>query len=168
MRTNLFQTIEVKTIPATGMQFELTATPQECELLAERFGLPAVKSFHLTAMIKGHGILEYEGKFNSVITQECVVSLEKFDTSVEGEFKEFFSENGVDFSEETNFDIDMDDEETVDLIKNGRLEIGEIAAQQFGLHLNPFPKKDDVPFEYIEAKATKQNPFSVLKDLLKK
>ena len=168
MRTNLFQTIDVKTIPATGLQFDLTATPQECEALAERFGLPAVKSFHLSGMIKGNSILGYEGKFDSIITQECVVSLEQFETTVEGEFKEFFSENGVDFSVETNFDIDMDDEETVDLIKNGRLEIGEIAAQQFGLHLNPFPKKNDEPFEYTEAKMTKQNPFSVLKDLLKK
>lgn len=168
MRTNLFQTIDVKTIPVTGLQFELTATPEECAILAERFGLPAVKSFRLTGNIKGNSILGYEGKFDSLITQECVVSLEKFDASLSGEFKEFFSETGIDFSTETNFDIDMDDEETVDLIKNGRLEIGEIAAQQFGLHLNPFPKKDETPFEYTEITATKQNPFSVLKDLLKK
>lgn len=167
MRTNLFQTIDVKTIPAKGIAFELTATQEECVLLAERFELPAVHSFVLSGSVKGNDILRYEGHFEAQVVRECVVSLDEFEQTVSGSFSELFSESGTDFSIETNFDIDMDDEETVDLIKNGRLEIGEIAAQQFGLHLDPFPKKQDGIFEYKEAEAERHNPFEILKNLKK-
>ena len=168
MRTNLFQTIDVKTIPVKGITFNLTATEDECRALADRFDLPAVYSFVLSGEVKGNDILRYEGRFEAKVIRECVVSLDEFEQTVSGEFKELFSENGTDFSAETNFDIDMDDEETVDLIKNGRLEIGEIAAQQFGLNLDPFPKKQAGIFEYKEAVAEKVNPFEVLKNLKKK
>lgn len=168
MRTNLFQKIDVKTIPIKGISFNLTATQEECKALAERFDLPAVYSFELFGSVRGSDILRYEGKFEVKVVRECVVSLEEFEQTVSGEFSELFSENGTDFSVETNFDIDMDDEETVDLIKNGRLEIGEIAAQQFGLHLDPFPKKEKGLFEYKEAVAEKVNPFEILKKLEKK
>lgn len=168
MRTNLFQTIDVKTIPTKGMSFELTATPDECKALAERFDLPGVCSFVLSGLVKGNDILRYDGRFTAEVIQKCVVSLEEFEQTVEGEFSELFSENGTDFSVETNFDIDMEDEETVDLIKNGRLEIGEIAAQQFGLHLDPFPKKEEGFFEYKETVVEKVNPFEILKKLKKK
>lgn len=167
MRTHLFQTIDVKTIPATGLSFELTATPDECLALAERFAVPAVHSFKLFGSVKGNDILRYEGRFEAQVTQNCVVSLEDFETTVSGEFKEFFSQNGTDFSSETDFDIDMEDE-TVDLIKNNRLEVGEIAAQQFGLELNAFPKKTDAYFEYKEADSERPNPFAVLEELVKK
>ncbi|MBR5129820.1 MAG: DUF177 domain-containing protein [Alphaproteobacteria bacterium] len=168
MRTNLFQTIDVKTIPSKGISFELTATQEECSSLAERFDLPSVRSFVLSGSVKGNDILRYDGRFEAQVVRECVVSLDEFEQTVSGEFSELFSEKGTDFSAETNFDIDMDDEETVDLIKNGRLEIGEIAAQQFGLHLDPFPKKQEGVFEYKEAEAEQVNPFSVLKNLIKK
>ena len=167
MRTNLFQTIDVKTIPAKGVSFELKATQEECLQLAERFDLPAVHSFVLSGSVKGNDILRYDGRFEAQVVRECVVSLDEFDQVVSGDFSELFSESGTDFSVETNFDIDMDDEETVDLIKNGRLEIGEIAAQQFGLHLDPFPKKQAGVFEYKEAEAERRNPFEILKNLKK-
>lgn len=168
MQNKLFQTIDIKTIPAKGIDFELTATQEELELLAQRFDLPKVTSFVLKGRVKGNDILCYEGVFTANVTRECVVSLDTFDAVVQGDFKEFFSEKGTDFSSETNFDIDMEDEDTVDLIKNSRLEIGEIAAQQFGLALDPFPKKENTYFEYIETKGEKQNPFDVLKNLIKK
>lgn len=168
MRNNLFQTIDVKTIPTKGVEFELTATDEELEELAKRFELSKVHSFQLKGSVRGNDILCYEGHFNAVVTQQCVVSLELFEANVSGDFKELFSENGVDFSVETNFDIDMEDENTVDLIKNGRLEIGEIAAQQFGLNLDPFPKKQAGYFDYKEVVMEKQNPFAVLKKLIKK
>lgn len=168
MRTNLFQTIDVKTIPVNGITFTLTATEEECRALAERFDLPAVYSFELSGTVKGNDILRYDGRFEAKVVRECVVSLEEFEQTVLGEFSELFSESGTDFSVETNFDIDMDDEETVDLIKNGRLEIGEIAAQQFALNLDPFPKKEEGVFEYTEAVMDKTNPFEILKNLKKK
>lgn len=167
MRDNLFQSVDIKTIPAKGMSFELTATEEECRALSERFQIPGVQSFKLTGTVKGNDILCYQGQFEAHVTQKCVVSLEEFEQTVQGDFKEFFSQTGRDFSTETDFDIDME-EETVDLIKNGRLEIGEIAVQQFGLSLEAFPKKTDTFFEYKEVENGRENPFAVLGKLIKK
>lgn len=167
MKTNLFQPIEIKTIPVNGISFDLTATKAECDTLAERFELPAVHSFKLHGELSGADIICFNGRFKADITRECVVSLEPFDTTVSGGFKEFFSESGTDFSKEVNFDIDMDGDD-VDLIKNGRLNIGEIAAEHFGLNLDAFPHKPGVTFQYENTVPEKQNPFAVLKNLIKK
>ena len=48
MQDNLFQSVDIKTIPAKGISFDLTATPDECRILSERFGVPAVHSFKLS------------------------------------------------------------------------------------------------------------------------
>lgn len=169
MNNKLFQVLPISQIPPKGLDFDLTATPDDCKILQERFDLPAVKSLHVVGRIDGRDIIKVSGHITAIITQTCVVSMENFDSQMDVDFQEFFSEKGTDFSTEQDFDIDMDDEETVDLIQNGRLDLGEIVAQQFGLNLDPFPKKSEEVFEYIEAEPQEtRKPFANLKDLLKK
>ncbi len=168
MKTNLFQILDVSKIPLKGLTFELTATPQELKMLAERFDLPAIASFKVRGNISGDNVLKVAADIQAQITQICVVTLKKFNTDFKTHFEEFFSENGVDYDAEQDFDIDMG-EDVSDIIKNGKLNLGEIIAQQFGLALDPFPRSTDEPFEYIEEQpGQKQNPFSGLKDLLNK
>lgn len=168
MKTNLFQILDVSKIPLKGLTFDLIATAQELNTLAERFELPAVKSFHVTGSITGDHILKVSADIRAQITQICVITLKEFDADFKTHFEEFFSEKGVDYDTEQDFDIDME-EDVSDMIKNGKLNLGEIIAQQFGLALDPFPRSTDETFEYIEeAPGQKQNPFKGLKDLLKK
>ncbi|MGN1063089.1 MAG: YceD family protein [Alphaproteobacteria bacterium] len=167
MKTNLFQTIDIKTVPLRGMTFDLTATPSECVALADRFDVPAVHSFSLHGHICGSDVICFEGHFTAALTRQCVVSLEAFETTVSGKIKEYFSQNGTDFHQETDFDIDMDKDD-VNLLLNGRLDIGEIAAEHFGLNLEPFPHKPGVAFCYENTSVQRDNPFSVLKKLIKK
>ncbi len=168
MKTNLFQILDVSKIPLKGLTFDLIATAQELKALSERFELPAVKSFQVSGSISGDRVLKVSADIRAQITQICVITLKEFDDDFKTHFEEFFSEKGVDYDTEQDFDIDME-EDVSDMIKNGKLNLGEIIAQQFGLALDPFPRSTDETFEYIEeAPGQKQNPFKGLKDLLKK
>lgn len=168
MKSNVFQILDVSKIPLKGLTFELSATPKELKTLTVRFELPEVKSFKVRGSITGTHILKVQADLEAEITQTCVVTLKGFKTNLQTHFEELFSEKGTDFEAEQDFDIDME-EDVSDIIKNGKLNIGEIIAQQFGLALDPFPRSTDETFEYIEENpGQKQNPFSGLKDLLKK
>ena len=61
------------------------------------------------------------------------------------------------------------DEDDVDFVENGRIYFYDIIQEQFGLALNPFPKKTKEAFSYYELKAEDvvENPFAVLKHLTK-
>lgn len=168
MKNNLFQKIDIKTIPSQGIKLNLCAIDKELQALSERFCVPNVKKLCLKGRVYGRDILCFEGHVDAEVTRECVQTLELFDEVLSFDFKELFSENGIDFSEETNFDVDMDDTDVVELIKQGHLDIGEIVAQQFGLNLEPFPKKNNQFYDYFEDNGIRENPFAVLKKLIKK
>lgn len=167
MQDCLFQTLDIRKIPDTGLDFVLSSTPEERLKLAERFEIPEIKSLKVKGRIKGGDIVKFSGEIKAQLIQKCVISMDLFASEMDVFFKEFFSENGTDFMAEENFNLDMEDEDTVDLVKNGKLDIGEIIAQQFGLNLDPFPKKSGEYFDYIETDAAdKPNPFAVLKGLV--
>lgn len=168
MKSNLFQILDVSKIPLKGLTFDLTATKRELQILSERFDLPAVKSFRVHGTVSGEHTLKVSAEIEAEITQTCVITLKEFDSILQTAFEELFSEKGIDFESERDFDIDMEDE-AYDIIKNCKLNLGEIISQQFGLALDPFPRSTNETFEYIEqAPGQKQNPFKGLKDLLKK
>lgn len=168
MKSNLFQILDVSKIPLKGLTFDLTATKRELQTLSERFDLPAVKSFRVHGTVSGEHTLKVSAEIEAEITQTCVITLKEFDSTLQTGFEELFSEKGIDFESERDFDIDMENE-AYDIIKNGKLNLGEIISQQFGLALDPFPRSTNETFEYIEqAPGQKQNPFKGLKDLLKK
>lgn len=165
MKDCLFQTLDVRKVPETGLEFVLTATREECSRLCERFDIPEIKSLRVNGRIKGGDVLKFSGEIKANVVRKCVISMDLFETQMDAFFKEFFSEGGTDFMSEQNFNLDMEDETSVDLIKNGHLDLGEVVAEQFGLNLDPFPKKSGEYFEYIETELEKPNPFSVLKGL---
>lgn len=166
MKDCLFQTLDIRKIPDTGLEFILTATSEECSKLSERFEVPKIKSLRVNGRIKGGDILKFSGEIKAKVVRKCVISMDLFEIHMDAFFKEFFSESGTDFMSEQNFNLDMEDETSVDLVRDGKLNIGEVVAEQFGLNLDPFPKKSGEYFEYVETEgAEKANPFAVLKGL---
>jgi uncharacterized metal-binding protein YceD (DUF177 family) len=119
------------------------ATPAECAALARRLGLPSILSlscrFRLAAT--GKGSVRAEGELEALVSQVCVVSGEVFEAPVRERFAVRFVPAG---SENPDPDLEDDDEipcpgETMDL--------GEAAAEQLALALDPYPHAPGVPRE---------------------
>lgn len=170
MQKELTYPIDMRTIgnKETAVHFE--ADPAECVALAERFNVPKVLSLRADLTVRRAGLIVLEGTFSARLIQTCVVSLDDFETTLSAPFKVFF-DPALKTKAEPIIDIDVGDEE-VEPVHNGIIDAGAVVAEQFGLHLDLFPKKANRPFLYEDPLSPEEeeqkHPFHVLKNLIKK
>lgn len=170
MQKELTYPIDVRTITGKETTIHFEANSSECAALADRFNVPQVLSLRADLTVRRAGLIILEGVFSAQVIQTCVVSLEPFETTVSAPFKVFFDPA---LKKENNqiIDIDIGDEEA-EPVQNGMIDAGAVVAEQFGLHLDLFPKKTTKPFVYEDplsaAEEEQKHPFRVLKNLIKK
>ena len=52
----------------------------------------------------------------------------------------------------------------VEVVKDGRIDVGELVVEYLILGLDPFPRKPDLPLVQAGDLEEKENPFAVLKN----
>jgi uncharacterized metal-binding protein YceD (DUF177 family) len=160
MIPELHRPIAVERVGPGGLDITVEATVAECAALAERMGLPAVLAltctFHLDR--DAAGTLLARGHLVARLMQTCVVSLDDFVNAVE----ERFAVRCVPDGEET----DNPDPESLDEITfvDGTLDLGEAAAEQLALALDPYPRAPDAALPDMPADPEAQ-PFAALTPL---
>ncbi|MDA8049504.1 MAG: YceD family protein [Rhodospirillales bacterium] len=127
--------------PPAGQRIEVAASSAECQALARRFGLPSIERLSCTFTLQREpgGAIHASGLLIALLTQVCCVSLDEFAASIEERFTVRFVPSG---NESTNFDPDAPDEIPY---AGGVLDLGEAAAEQLALALDPWPRKPDAP-----------------------
>ena len=117
-----------------GMDVAVEATPTECAALAARIRLPAVHSLTCQFRLRRAGsVIEGQGHLIADVVQTCVVSLEEFDARVEERFVVRWVPAG-------QVGDDMDPEAPDEIgYEDGTIDLGEAAAQQLILALDPYP-----------------------------
>lgn len=165
--------VNVERLPAGGRWFVLSASAEERQALAARFGLVALSSFearvHLKAVASGD-IIRAEGEFSAEITQICGASLQDFVTSFTERFSlsYTFSPDGADSAEVA---FDPEGEDPPEPIVNGMIDLGDIAAEHLGLSINPFARFEGaslaVPPGVSVNEPERESPFSALGKLRK-
>lgn len=166
--------------PESGFSIKITASPEECEALAEDFGLPAIDRLdaELNIFRLNGGRFRLTGFVDGDLKEICVVSLELFHSAVKapidlnlvempksGTDRGRLTGNSPDSSLLLNLDKEQDPPET---IVGGKIDLGAIAAEFLALNLNPYPKKPGVEFDsfvQILEGAETTSPFEVLKKL---
>jgi uncharacterized metal-binding protein YceD (DUF177 family) len=147
-------------IGAHGLDLTIDATPAECSALAVRMNLPAVLAvscvFHLIR--EGRDIVLARGVLRARITQTCVISLDDFDTPVEEVFQVRFVPSG-----EESDDIDPESDDEIPFEGN-QIDLGEAAAEQLGLALDPYPRMPGVEMPVSEDEP-EPHPFAALRRL---
>jgi len=146
MMPELHRPIAMERIGPSGLDVLVEANAAECAALAERLRLPAVLSltcrFHLQHpvgdVVMAHGHLVAE------VVQTCVVSLEDFSAIVEERFALRWVPEG-----EESADVDPESPDEI-AYEDGTLDLGEAAAQQFGLALDPYPRAPGAALPSIE------------------
>jgi len=136
MTPELHRPIAADHIGSAGLAVTVEATADELAALARRMGLPAVLSltctFHLHRDTTHR--LVAQGHLHAEVMQTCVVSLEDFRAAVEEHFSVYFLRAG----EETADDDPAAPDEII--YENGVIDLGEAAAEQLALALDPYPR----------------------------
>jgi uncharacterized metal-binding protein YceD (DUF177 family) len=152
MIPELSRPLAVERVARAGLDVLVEASPDECAALARRMNLPAVLSltcrFHLeqdraeTLVADGHLVARF--------VQTCVISLDDFTTAVDERFAIRFVAAGT--------ESDDPDPEALDELPyaDGIVDLGEAAAEQLALALDPYPRAFGAVLPEIEVEAEPQ------------
>lgn len=134
----------------TAERITVEADAAECAALAARFAIPAIAALQCRFVLRrdADGGIAASGSLEAVVTQICVVSLEPFETPIAEEFAVRFVP-AAQISEEIG---DLDDFDAPDEIGHdgAALDLGEAAAEQLALALDPWPRKPGAEMPVIE------------------
>ena len=152
--------VSLDRIGPQGLTLSIEATPAECAALAVRMKLPAVHTlscvFHLIR--EGRDNVLGRGHLRARITQTCVVSLEDFEAPLEETFQVRFVPSG---EESDDIDPEADDEIP---FEGNFIDLGEAAAEQLALALDPYPRMPGATLADPDAEA-ERHPFAALAGL---
>lgn len=157
MITDLHRPVTVERIGPGGLGVEVRAGAAECSALAARMGIPAlgelVCSFRLTP--GGEGTVLAEGHLRAKAVRVCVLTLDEFEAPTEERFRLRFVPAGQELNDD---DPELDDEIAY---SGGVIDLGEAAAEQLALALDPYPRKPDAALP-VAAEDLRETPFTAL------
>jgi hypothetical protein len=136
MIPELHRPVQVARIGPGGLEFVVNATDAECAALAQRMRLPAVLGLTCDFRMArdSAGTLFAHGHLVAKVVQVCVVSLDEFTATVEDRFAVRCVEQG---QESEQVDPEAPDEI---VYIDGILDLGEAAAEQLAIALDPYPR----------------------------
>jgi uncharacterized metal-binding protein YceD (DUF177 family) len=159
--------IEADSVGARPVERQISANGEERAALARRFGLQAIDRLEAEFTLRraGNGVIHVEGRLDAEIVQSCVVTLEPVPARVEEEFAADFAD--VPGRPAEDEEIDFEAADPPEPIQNGHIDLGELAAEQLSLGLDPYPRAPDAQLpqgpEPDEPDERPVNPFSILK-----
>ncbi|MBV8061492.1 MAG: DUF177 domain-containing protein [Alphaproteobacteria bacterium] len=176
----LSRPLVVDKISSNGVEDDIKATPKERAALAARFGLIDLPM--LRARLQSHAshagaVVSVVGRLEADVVQPCVVTLEPVAAHIEQDIDVKFS--AIDTTPEASAIQHDADEDDVEPIEGGVIDLGELVAQHLGIALNPYPRKEGVAFDEAEMGAPPSqqaandagkdtnNPFARLVELQK-
>lgn len=157
--------IPLDRIPARGAEIEVVAAEAEREALARRFAIPAIQHLRCRFRLRreGPGIIGAEGVLDARVDRVCVISLDEFTQDVVEAFELRFVPAG-----DEGRDDDPDEPDLVPYAGQA-LDLGEAAAEQLALALDPYPHKPGVelPESDLDDAEPTSAPFAALARLRK-
>jgi uncharacterized protein len=162
--------VDVSRIPAEGFEETIAADPGECAHLAVRLGVVRVMALTATFILTPwrHGAVRVRGRIGAEVEQNCVVSLDNFVVTVSEDVERFFAGDNEPGRSGVVVHVDSLEGDEPDLVRNGQIDLGELAAETLALTLDPYPRKPGAVFaspgqdETVASPEQRENPFSVL------
>ena len=170
---NLFSyPLKLEDMSSSTQKYVLKADGKELEYITEIMKVPAVKSFCAelnVKLFKKEHLVEVNGVVDADVEQVSVISLENFVKPYHNEFSLKF-DTKMTQKELKELDFEYDDD-LLDILDNGQIDLASIAMEHLALVLDDFPRKDGEEFsfesEFDEESTEAVNPFAVLKKLKK-
>jgi hypothetical protein len=146
--------LEVDNLPEPSLLVTVEADRSECDLLAKQVGIAAVDALTATFKVQREGVtgVRLSGEIRARVEQTCVVSLEIFAADIVEPVDVHFLPQ-VELRDWTSpvdrFDP-LSDVDPPDPIIEGKIDLGQIAAEFLALGLDPYPRKPGAEFSYEE------------------
>lgn len=139
-----------------GASIKVSLRPESTvrSALAERFGLQSIDAFGVeftVRRLRASGWIEVSGSVSATVVQTCIVTTDPVPATVKAEVMELFDDSGAVSPDEVDLDPLADTPEPID---GDALDVGEIAAQAFGLALDPYPRAAGVDPEAALSETT--------------
>lgn len=148
----------------------LVASEAECAALARRMGLPAITALRcsFTLVPTGKSGFTADGRLTARVLQTCVVSLEDFAADIDDVFRvQFVPAERLAAADDMATVDDPDSEDEVPY-HGTTIDLGEAAAEQLALVLDPYPRAPDAVHPAAEpADDQPPHPFAGLGRLRK-
>jgi uncharacterized metal-binding protein YceD (DUF177 family) len=162
--------ITIARISQKGTEERLEAKPAERAALAERFDLieiPALKAEIM--LIQGpQQTIAATGLIEAEVIQRCVVTLEPISSRLAIDVDVTFAPQEANLNIDKAFkEMGLDDD--FEFFSGGKIDIGELVAQQLGVSIDPYPRKANAALVVAEfgGKDEKRRPFAKLSAALK-
>jgi Large ribosomal RNA subunit accumulation protein YceD len=143
--------LEVENLQERGLMVTVEADRGECERLAKEIGIAAIAQLRADFKVQREGAfgVHLSGEMRANVRQRCVVSLEPFDADiVEPVDLHFLPEAELAALRRDDRIDPLSEVDPPDPIKEGKIDLGEIAAEFLVLGLDPYPRKPGAVFSY--------------------
>lgn len=179
--------VNAETITAERVKYRPEIDDDEKAGICERFNISDIKNFQAEVELRRQNdgcTIVAEGYVKAKIVQPCVITLEPVEEKLREEFTAYYLDerNVSSFSnaqrQKDESDPDEggipherempDAHEEPEVIRNGKLDLGELIVQSLGLGVNPYPRSKKAETRDTDEpvyKDKEENAFSVLKDL---
>jgi hypothetical protein len=170
---------DLSKLPSDGvLPVVFDATADECMALAQRLGVPAIEFVRVEGHAKpargpvaGEPAMRIVATVRARLQQVCMVTLVPFDTEVVEPF-DVLCASELDGLPEWDEDMDIDtllEQDDVELLVDGAVDVGELAAQFLALGVDPHPRKPGVelPSSYFGDEPIEDEPANPFAELAK-
>ncbi len=177
----LSRLVQVTNLRPDGLTIRVIPEPAELEAVALMLELPSIEALNGEFTLKPQkgGAVKLTGLIEAKLDQTCIVSLEPFAVVVrepvalefapEADFPQPKPVSAARLAEITTLaeggQIDMDEPDPPDTIRNGQIDLGALTTEFLALGLDPFPRKPDAVFEFQAKIDPQENPFAALSKL---
>jgi uncharacterized metal-binding protein YceD (DUF177 family) len=162
--------IAVDRVPPGGLTERIEAGEDERRSLARRFNLLAIRE--LAAVLElapwRRGGIKVTGRFDALVEQTCVVTLEPFETQIAEDITRYFAGQNAPGPTPVVHSVESLGEDEPEVIRGNAIDLGELVAESLGLALDPYPRRPGVEFssrQVEDGAGAAQNPFAALQSL---
>jgi len=163
--------VDTASIPPEGRRIALDAGQEARAIIAERLAVPDVLSCAATCTVRPRegALAEIRLELTARLVRNCVVTGEPMEEEVAESFDSVIVAEEPDLDPEDELD-DVDYEVAPD----GKIDLAELAVQQFAVAMTPYPRSSGADAALAEAapvtaaRETPENPFAGLADRLNK
>ena len=163
--------LTVADLPQSEQRYKMLATADNLHCVAKILQVPQVKFLEADFIVKNNhktSILNVSGHIKTQITMQSVISLENFDVKYDFDFSNVFDTKAT-LDSQKKEGVDWD-ENTPDIIIDGKIDLGDIAIEQIALKIEDYPRINGEKFDFapdFDVNEKQNNPFAVLSRLKK-